>query len=213
MAVARRSPSRAQSFAASFGPEVRAHASYPELFADPGVGALYVATLHTSHVALAIAALEAGKHVICEKPASVDHAGAMAVIEAARRSGRYYAEGFMCRFHQQTIRLAELVRDGATGDVQHIEFTLSFASELPAGHRLMDANLAGVGILDVGGYPVSTARLLAGAAGGQLCRSCLPLGERHDRSGRCGRMGHRCPRVPAGHHRAGELRRETDREK
>jgi len=166
-AVASRDVVRAQSFAESFGSGIRAYGSYAELFADPGIDAVYVSTVHTSHVELSIAALEAGKHVISEKPLSVDHAGTMAVIEAARRSGRYFAEGFMYRFHPQTLKLAELVREGAIGDIQHIDSQFSFASNLAPTHRLMDPNLAGGGILDVGGYPVSAARLVAGAAVGK----------------------------------------------
>ncbi|HWU45445.1 MAG TPA: aldo/keto reductase [Humibacter sp.] len=167
VAVASRDQDRARSFAAEYssvGHEVRVLADYDALFADPELDAVYIATVHTTHVSLAIRALEAGKHVICEKPLSVDHAGAMVVVDAARRAGRYFAEGFMYRFHPQTARLVEIIRSGAIGTVQHIEASFSFAADLPAEHRLMNADLAGGGILDVGGYPVSVARLVAGAA-------------------------------------------------
>jgi Predicted oxidoreductases (related to aryl-alcohol dehydrogenases) len=168
-AVASRNPERARSFAAEFATpehEVRVHADYDALFADPEVDAVYISTVHTTHVELAIRALEAGKHVVCEKPLSVDHAGAMAVVEAAGRAGRYFAEAFMYRFHPQTARLVELIRDGAIGTVQHVDASFAFASELPSEHRLMNPELAGGGILDVGGYSVSAARLAAGAAVG-----------------------------------------------
>jgi predicted dehydrogenase/aryl-alcohol dehydrogenase-like predicted oxidoreductase len=170
VALASRSPERGRAFAAEFESEpggVRVHDSYEALFADPDVDAIYISTLHIDHVRLSIQALEAGKHVICEKPMSVDHAGAMAVIEAARRSGRYFAEGFMYRFHPQTARLAQLVADGVIGEVQHIDASFAFRADVPATHRLADPELAGGGILDVGGYPVSVARLVAGAATGE----------------------------------------------
>ncbi|QDZ16126.1 aldo/keto reductase [Humibacter ginsenosidimutans] len=169
VALASRSPERARAFAAEFEKApggIRVHDSYDALFADPDVDAVYIATLHIDHVRLAIQALEAGKHVVCEKPLSVDHAGAMAVVEAARRSGRYFAEAFMYRFHPQTVRLAELVASGVIGDVQHIEASFAFRADVPAEHRLVAADLAGGGILDVGGYAMSVARLVAGAATG-----------------------------------------------
>jgi predicted dehydrogenase/aryl-alcohol dehydrogenase-like predicted oxidoreductase len=169
VALASRSPERARAFATEFEREpggIRVHESYEALFADPDVDAIYIATLHIDHVRLAIQALDAGKHVVCEKPLSVDHAGAMAVVEAARRSGRYFAEGFMYRFHPQTLRLAELVASGAIGEVQHIDASFAFRADVPAEHRLVNAELAGGGILDVGGYSASVARLVAGAATG-----------------------------------------------
>ncbi|MCL2516150.1 MAG: aldo/keto reductase [Microbacteriaceae bacterium] len=171
VAVASRSTERAEAFAAQHAAEpgaIRVHASYDELFADPEVDAVYIATVHTEHVRLAIRALDAGKHVIVEKPLSVDHAGAMAVVEAARRNGRYLAEAFMYRFHPQTRKLVELVASGAIGQVQHIEASFSFRADLPADQRLYNPALAGGGILDVGGYPVSAARMIAGAATGRL---------------------------------------------
>jgi predicted dehydrogenase/aryl-alcohol dehydrogenase-like predicted oxidoreductase len=169
VAVASSNPERGRAFAAAHEATpggIRVHDSYAELFADPEVDAVYVSTVHTSHVPLAIQALDAGKHVVCEKPLSVDHAGAMAVVEAARRSGRYFAEAYMYRFHPQTRRVVDLIAEGAIGEVQHIEASFSFRSELAAEHRLLNPALAGGGILDVGGYPVSFARLVAGAAVG-----------------------------------------------
>ena len=168
--VASRSLDRAEAFAGRFGPgpmAVRAFGSAAELLADPGIDAVYIATPHTEHLRLVVEAAEAGKHVLCEKPLAVNHAGAMLAVEAARRAGVYLAEGYMFRFHPQTQRLVELVRGGAIGRVQHIEASFAFCAALPPTHRLRDASLAGGAILDLGGYPVSMARLLAGAAVGE----------------------------------------------
>lgn len=170
VAVASRDAERARAFAAEFESEpggIRIHESYDALFADPDVDAVYISTVHTQHVRLTIQALDAGKHVVCEKPLSIDHAGAMAVVEAARRNGRYLAEAYMYRFHPQIVRLAELIADGAIGEVQHVDASFAFRADLPAEHRLMNPELAGGGILDVGGYPVSAARWVAGAAIGE----------------------------------------------
>ncbi|WP_306387762.1 aldo/keto reductase [Microbacterium sp. MPKO10] len=166
-AVASRALGRAEEFAAEFESRdatINAYGSYAELYADPAVDAVYIATVHTEHVRLAIEAVEAGKHVICEKPLAVNHAGVMSLMEAARRAGVYLAEGFMYRFHPQIDRLIQLIADGEIGDVQHIDSAFSFAADLLDDSRLKSANLAGGGILDVGGYPVSAARLVAGAA-------------------------------------------------
>jgi aryl-alcohol dehydrogenase-like predicted oxidoreductase/predicted dehydrogenase len=181
VAVASRSVDRARAFADDFGHhagDIRAHKSYEDLLADPVVDAIYIATVHTSHVQIAIQALEGGKHVVCEKPLSVDHAGAMAVVEAARSCRRYLAEAYMYRFHPQTRRLVELIEGGVIGDVQHVDAAFSFNAELPAGHRLLDPTLAGGAILDVGGYPASVARLIAGAASGKLFEDPVSLNAR-----------------------------------
>ncbi|MGK9147657.1 aldo/keto reductase [Plantibacter flavus] len=168
-AVASRTTARAAEFGERFGDgsaPVRAYGSVAELLADPEIDAVYIATPHTEHVRLVVEAVEAGKHVISEKPLSVNRAGAMLAVEAARRAGVYLAEAYMYRFHPQTAKLVELVSSGVVGDVQHVEASFAFAADLPAEHRLMNPELAGGGILDVGGYPVSIARLLAGAAVG-----------------------------------------------
>lgn len=169
VAVGSRTIERAEDFAEEFATAdtpIRAYGSYAELYADGGVDAVYIATVHTEHIRLAIDAVEAGKHVICEKPLAVNHAGVMTLVEAARHAGVYLAEGFMYRFHPQMERLTQLISDGAIGEVQHIDSSFSFAADLPREHRLKNPDLAGGGILDVGGYPVSAARLVAGAAVG-----------------------------------------------
>ncbi|MCU1524958.1 MAG: oxidoreductase [Microbacteriaceae bacterium] len=170
VAVASRDLSRAESFATEFaGGDVapRAYGSYADLFADAEVDAVYIATVHTEHVRLIVEAAEAGKHIVCEKPLAVNHAGVMVAVEAARRNGVYLAEGFMYRFHPQIARFVELLHSGAIGDIQHIEASFSFSADLPAEHRLKNPDLAGGGILDVGCYPVSAARLIAGVAAGR----------------------------------------------
>ncbi len=167
--VASRAAARATAFAQRHDNgigAVRAFGSYAELLDDPGIDAVYVATPHTEHLRLVVSAAEAGKHVLCEKPLAVNHAGVMLAVEAARRAGVYLAEGYMYRFHPQTERLVELVRSGAIGAVQHIEASFAVSIELPR-QRLADPDLAGGAILDLGGYPVSMARLLAGAAVGE----------------------------------------------
>ena len=138
------------------------------LLADPEVEAVYVSTPHPHHAEWAIKAAEAGKHVLVEKPLAMTAWEADAAFHAARRAGTFMGEAFMYRLHPQTARLLELIRDGAVGEVRMLKSSFGFA--MPAfdpSHRLYANELAGGGILDVGGYPVSMARLIAGAVAGK----------------------------------------------
>lgn len=165
-AVASRDAAKAKAFADEFGAEVT-YDSYEALLADPQVDAVYISTIHTNHHTLAAQAAAAGKHVLCEKPLAATHAWATAAVEAAYQHKVFLAEAYMYRFHPQTIRLAELVAEGAIGELFAIESSFSYNASGNKEHRGFDADLAGGGILDVGGYPVSMSRLLAGAAAGK----------------------------------------------
>ncbi len=165
VAVGSRDAGRAAAFAAEFG-GARAYGSYRELLDDPEVEAVYVATPHPTHPEWVVRAAEAGKHVLCEKPLAMTWAHAMAAVEAARRHDVFLMEAYMYRHHPQLRLLTDLVRDGALGTVAHIQASFSFAATLDPAGRLFAPELGGGGILDVGGYPVSSARLVAGAARG-----------------------------------------------
>ncbi|GAB3753620.1 aldo/keto reductase [Microlunatus parietis] len=164
VAVGSSDPERARTFAEEFG--AGESGDYASVLNNPEVDAVYVATVHTSHAELTIAALRAGKHVLCEKPIAPNHGQAMAMVDAARTADRVLVEAYMYRFHPQTRKVLELVGDGTIGELVHIDAAFSFATGRSEG-RLFDPNLAGGGILDVGGYPVSYARAIAGAAAGQ----------------------------------------------
>jgi predicted dehydrogenase/aryl-alcohol dehydrogenase-like predicted oxidoreductase len=161
-AVASRTLGRAEEFGAEFG--ATSYGSYEELLSDPHVDAIYIATVHINHHDLAIRAAAAGKHIICEKPLALNHAWAMASVEAARRQGVFLAEAYMYRFHPQTQLVRKLVEDGAIGDLYAIEASFAYHSTAAPQSRTFNPAMAGGGILDVGGYPVSMARMLAGAA-------------------------------------------------
>jgi predicted dehydrogenase/aryl-alcohol dehydrogenase-like predicted oxidoreductase len=142
------------------------HASYEDLLADPDVAAVYVATPHPLHAEWAIRAAAAGKHVLCEKPIGLNHAEAMAIVEAARRHDVFLMEAFMYRCHPQTARLIALLQEGVIGEVRLIQAAFSFDANVDPAHRLLNPALGGGGILDVGGYCASMARLIAGVAAG-----------------------------------------------
>ena len=165
VAVGSRDAGRAAAFAAEFG-AARSYGSYGELLADPEVDAVYIATPHPAHPEWVIRAAEAGKHVLCEKPLAVTWAHAMAAVEAARRHDVFLMEAYMYRHHPRLRLLTDLVRDGVLGTVAQVRASFSFAADFDPAGRLFAPSLGGGGILDVGGYPVSAARLVAGAARG-----------------------------------------------
>lgn len=162
--------SRTQESADRFGDEhgiPRRYASYEALLADPDVQAVYIATPHPMHSEWAIKAAEAGKHILCEKPLTLDYAGSEAVVDAARRHGVFLMEAFMYLSHPHSAKLYEVVQSGEIGEVRVIQATFSFRGPGNPEHRLLSNALGGGGILDVGCYAVSFARLIAGAANGR----------------------------------------------
>jgi predicted dehydrogenase/aryl-alcohol dehydrogenase-like predicted oxidoreductase len=159
VAVASRDLDRARAFG-----DATAYGSYDELLADDEVDAVYIATPHPMHARWAIRAAEAGKHVLCEKPLGMNLAEAQAVVEAARSRGVFLMEAFMYRCHPQTQALVDLLTSRAIGDVHVIEAVHSFRGPGDPSSRLLAKELGGGGILDVGCYCVSGARLVASAA-------------------------------------------------
>ena len=176
VAVGSRSEEGARRFGQEFGlPTASCHATYEALLADPQVHAIYISNPHPGHAEWAILCAEAGKHILCEKPLAMNHGEAMAVVEAAQRHDVFLMEAFMYRCHPQTQRIVELIRNGAIGAVRVVQATFSFRSGNNPKSRLLDPELGGGGILDVGCYPVSMSRLIAGAAVGQPFTNPLKL--------------------------------------
>src|SRR5215212_4852291 len=119
VAVASRDGARAEAYAAEHGIE-RSHGSYEALLADRAVDAVYISLPNSMHVEWAIRALEAGKHVLCEKPLTRHPTEAERAFDAAERAGRVLMEAFMWRHHPQTLKLAELVATGAIGELRNL---------------------------------------------------------------------------------------------
>jgi len=159
-AVASRDGARAEEYARENGIP-RAHDSYEALLADPDVEAVYIPLPNSLHVDWSIRALHSGKHVLCEKPLSRRPEEVERAFDAADESGRLLMEAFMYRHHPQTRRLTELLDDGAVGRVRVIRAAFGFVAGDPANVRLQ-AGLDGGGLMDVGCYCVSAARLIAG---------------------------------------------------
>ncbi|HUJ72538.1 MAG TPA: Gfo/Idh/MocA family oxidoreductase [Verrucomicrobiae bacterium] len=161
IAVASRSQADADKFAAEHHTPHR-HGSYQALLADPDVQAVYIATPHTLHAEWCIKAAAAGKHILCEKPLTLNHAEALPVIDAARKHRVFLMEAFMYRCHPQTAKLVDLLRAKTIGDVRVIHASFGFQRDFNPEMRLFKNSLGGGGILDVGCYPVSISRLIAG---------------------------------------------------
>ncbi len=174
VAIGSRTQDSADKFGAEFGLE-KCFASYEALLADPEIDAVYIATPHPLHAQWAIAAAEAKKHVLCEKPLTLNHGEAMAVVEAARENGVILMEAFMYRCHPQTAKIVELVQNGSIGEVKLIQASFGFQAGFNAESRLFSPNLGGGGILDVGCYCTSIVRLIAGAAGGKAFAEPLQI--------------------------------------
>jgi D-xylose 1-dehydrogenase (NADP+, D-xylono-1,5-lactone-forming) len=160
LAVASRDRDAAERYAAEHGFE-RAHAGYDALLADRDVEAVYIPLPNSLHVEWTIRALEAGKHVLCEKPLSRHPADVERAFDVAEREGRLLMEAFMYRHNPQTRKLTELASEGAIGRLRVIRGAFSFFASDPANVRLSTA-LDGGALMDVGCYCVSGARLLAG---------------------------------------------------
>ncbi len=149
-------------------PGARIVDGYEALLADKEVDAIYIATPHTGHAEWAIKAIRAGKHVLVEKPIALSAFDAEAIYYEAKKAGVFAGEAFMYRVHPQTAKLIELVKSGIIGDLRIIRSSFGFnMGKVSPEHRLFANDMAGGGILDVGGYPVSMARLIAGAASGK----------------------------------------------
>ena len=160
VAVASRDTGRAEAYAREWQIE-RAFGSYEELLAEPSIDAVYISLPNTLHCEWSIRALEAGKHVLCEKPLSRHPDEVDAAFGAAESNGRLLMEAFMYRHHPQTKRLAELVRAGAIGELRLVRSAFSYALFDESNIRLR-TELEGGALMDVGCYNVSGSRLLAG---------------------------------------------------
>jgi predicted dehydrogenase len=159
-AVASRDLERARAYASEW--EIpRAYGSYEELLGDDEIEAVYISLPNTLHVEWSIRALEAGKHVLCEKPLSRRPDDAAAAFDAADRAGRFLMEAFMWRHNPQTARLVELVQEGAIGELRLVRSVFSYGLYDTSNIRLR-TEVEGGALMDVGCYNVSASRLLGG---------------------------------------------------
>jgi len=160
-AVGSRDMARAEAFAAEFG-AARAHGSYEDLAADPAVDVVYVASPHGRHERDVLLFLEAGKHVLCEKPMSLDRAQTGRMVATARARGLFLMEAMWSRFLPAWNIARDLLGEGRLGEPLVLEAGLGFRRPVDRAHRLFDRALGGGATLDLGVYPVSLASYLLG---------------------------------------------------
>ncbi|MEF9882613.1 Gfo/Idh/MocA family protein [Streptomyces sp. P9-A4] len=161
VAVASRTEASAKAFADRFGIP-RAYGDWAGLFGDEDVDVVYVATPHHAHREAAGRALEAGKAVLCEKALTLNAREAGELVGLARDRGLFLMEAMWMYCNPLVLRIAELVRDGAIGEVRTVQADFGLAGPFAADHRLRDPAVGGGALLDLGVYPVSFAQLLLG---------------------------------------------------
>jgi predicted dehydrogenase len=162
-AVGSRSLPRAAAFAEEHG-FAAAYGSYAELLADDSVDAVYVASPHALHVEHVTAALEAGKHVLCEKPITLRAADAEELFALAGRRDRLLMEAMWTACHPVVRAVRQELSDGAFGTPRHLHAELGFVVDATPGDRLLDLQLGAGALLDMGIYPLTFAHLLLGPA-------------------------------------------------
>jgi predicted dehydrogenase len=168
VAVGSRSAERAQAFASRHG-AARAHGSYADLVTDPEVDAVYIATPHPQHKAIAVAAIEAGKAVLVEKAFTATVAGASTVIETARARGVFAMEAMWTRFQPAMVQVRDWLDDGAIGEVRAVQADLGVVREFDRSDRLFAPELGGGALLDLGVYVVSFAQWVLGTPSRVVC--------------------------------------------
>ncbi|WP_175410836.1 Gfo/Idh/MocA family protein [Streptomyces sp. TRM64462] len=161
VAVASRTAESAKAFAERFGIP-RAYGSWAELAADEDVDVVYVATPHAAHRAAAGLCLEAGKAVLCEKPFTLNVREAEELVALARERGAFLMEAMWMYCNPAIRRLAEVVADGAVGEIRTVHADFGLVAPDDPGHRLRDPAAGGGALLDLGVYPVAFAQLLLG---------------------------------------------------
>ena len=159
-AIATSNPEKAGPFKA-FAPDLRVHDAYEDLLADPDIDAVYIPLPNHLHVDWTIKALEAGKHVLCEKPMTLKAADFDRLIAARDASGLLAAEAFMIVHHPQMVRARQIVADGTLGRIRHVGVTFSFFNADTDNIR-NQADAGGGGLPDIGIYAFGSVRFLTG---------------------------------------------------
>lgn len=161
VAVAARDGDRAAAFAQEFGIP-RSYGSYEELMTDPEVDVVYISSTHPFHADQAVACLEAGKHVLVEKPTALTVHDTERIFEAARGRSLFSMEAMWTRCMPIVLDLAQRLRDGEIGEVRSFHAAFSVPFEYDQTHRLFDIANGGGALLDLGVYPTTLAHLLVG---------------------------------------------------
>ena len=164
VAVASQSLQRAEDFSKSYN--CTAIEGYQSLISLPEVEAIYVATPHTSHFELSAECLRNKKAVLCEKPMTINATETMALIDISRKNNTLLMEAFMYKIHPQTQQVMKVIQENLTGPLS-IRAEFCFSVDVPESHRLVNKELGGGSMLDIGCYPMSISRHAVGAVNGK----------------------------------------------
>ncbi|WP_300031711.1 Gfo/Idh/MocA family oxidoreductase [uncultured Roseobacter sp.] len=159
-ALATSDPAKAARFQA-YAPGLKVHSSYDDLLSDPDVDAVYIPLPNHLHVEWSLRALEAGKHVLCEKPMTMKAVEFDTLIAARDRAGKLAAEAFMIVHHPQFVRARELLASGAIGTLRHVDAVFSYFNN-DQGNIRNQAGAGGGGLPDIGVYTFGSARFVTG---------------------------------------------------
>ena len=154
--------SRDEQRSATLEPE-RVHATYEDILADEHVDAVYISLSNSQHLEWVTKSLEAGKHVLCEKPLGLNATETEAMFDCASRSGRLLVEAVWGRWHPRFSRMVDVIANGAIGSIEHIETAFTFTSEMTDNYRL-NPLMGGGALLDVGCYQAHAWVALANGA-------------------------------------------------
>ena len=160
-AVASRNLKKGQEFGNTYNSK-KAYGSYDELFLDKDVDIVYIATPHISHAELSIKAMEHGKHVLCEKPLGLNAKDAKKMIEASKRTGKFFMEALWTRFNPNIIEIKKRIDNGDIGQVNYINADFSFKAPFEIDDRTLALELGGGAVLDIGIYPAFLSYLILG---------------------------------------------------
>lgn len=161
-AVGSRSKTKAKQFAAGHG-DARVYGSYEELAADPDVDIVYVATPHPFHMDNTLLAIRNGKHVLCEKPITMNAGQTRRIFAAARKYGVFLMEGMWTRFFPAVVQLRKWLVAATIGKVRAVEADFGIPFRVGPKHRIFNPALGGGALLDLGIYPVSFVSMIYGA--------------------------------------------------
>ena len=150
-AVASRSTKNLKKFTDKY--QVITFDSYDALLDDSSIDAVYIGTPHNSHYELSLKTLRSGKHLLCEKPMTMNSTEAMILLNEARVNNLFFMEAFMYRCHPLTHKMLEIVKQEFSDQDVFIESSFGFTADVTEDHRLKNPTLGGGSILDIGCYP------------------------------------------------------------
>ncbi len=170
VAVASRTISKAEKFGKRFEAKY-CHGSYQELFENPEVDIIYIATPHNSHLEYALEAMNHGKHVLCEKPLAINQSQVRQLISASQANNVFLMEAFWTRFNPSFEAVLKHIKNDEIGEVNYINADFSFYKDALPESRLLNMELAGGALLDVGVYPIFLSYMIMGIPGQILAAS------------------------------------------